>query len=104
MHETVQLRVRVRELAGSLDIHDPRFVQHPLKEDLERLISVEHRRQGIGLVDAVARSWEDRNYVNVVRDAFVYLEQALRGAGKVPSTDSVSAVPLINRLAQPWKR
>ena len=46
----------------------------------------------------MSRSWNDRNYVNVVRDAFVFLEQALRGAGKVPAADSVTAVPLVNRL------
>lgn len=54
-----------------------------------------------GLVEAVGRSWEDRNYVNVVRDAFVYLEQALRGAGRVSNTDSTTAVSLINRLLKP---
>jgi hypothetical protein len=54
-----------------------------------------------GLVEAVSRSGNDRNYVNVVRDAFVYLEQALRGAGRVSTTDSTPAVPLINRLLKP---
>lgn len=68
---------------------------------IDHVVAFESGLLSPGLVDAVARSWEDRNYVNVVRDAFVYLEQALRGAGKVPSTDSVTAVPLINRLLNP---
>jgi hypothetical protein len=68
---------------------------------IEEVAKWETRLLSPGLVEAVAHSWEDRNYVNVVRDAFVYLEQALRGAGKVPSTDSVTAGPLVNRLLSP---
>lgn len=68
---------------------------------IDEVIQWETGLLSTGLVEAVAHSWDDRNYVNVVRDAFVYLEQALRGAGKVPSTDSVTAVPLVNRLLSP---
>ena len=54
-----------------------------------------------GLAEAVARSWVDRNFVNVVRDAFVYLEQSLRRLGRVPSSEGITAVPLVQRLLNP---
>lgn len=57
-----------------------------------------------GLADAVSRSWGDGNYVNVVRDAFVYLEQALRGVGRIPASDGATAANLVKRLLNPSSR
>jgi len=54
-----------------------------------------------GLVDAVMGSWEVKNYLHVVRDAFVYLEDALRRAGGISPAEGMTAEALVNRLLAP---
>lgn len=75
------------------------------ERDLPGVIdAVAHWESGLlspGLAEAVARSWMDRNFVNVVRDAFVYLEQVLRGLGGISASEGITAVPLVKRLLNP---
>ncbi len=75
------------------------------QRDLPGVIDlVKHWEDGLlapGLVQAVRDSWRSENYVNVVRDAFVYLEQALRSAGSVSPAQGMTAEQLVNRLLRP---
>ena len=75
------------------------------QRDLPGVIElVEQWERGLlaaGLVDAVSASWDDHNYVNAVRDGFVYLEETLREVGGVPPDEGLSGDQLINRLLAP---
>lgn len=50
------------------------------------------------LMDALRRSWQDGNYLGVVRDAFVHLEQRLRRAGSVDPGTGLAGEKLVTRL------
>lgn len=53
------------------------------------------------LVEAVARAWADRNYLAVVRDAFVHLEERLREFGDVDPGSGMSGDKLVDLLFGP---
>lgn len=50
------------------------------------------------LMDAISRAWQDGNYLGVVRDAFVHLEERLREAGPVPPGTGLTGEKLVTRL------
>lgn len=54
-----------------------------------------------GLVNAIRDSWDSKQYVSAVRDAFVYLETSLRMIGQVDPTKGLSGERLVNSLLAP---
>lgn len=54
-----------------------------------------------GLVMATQRAWADGNFLTVVRDAFVHLEDRLRAAGQVDPTKGYSGDKLVTLLLAP---
>lgn len=54
-----------------------------------------------GLAGAIGPSWEAQHYANAVRDAFIYLETALREAGHVAPHKGLSGVQLATAVLGP---
>lgn len=77
------------------------------ERDLPAIIeAVERWEEGLldaGLASAVARSWETGRYDHALRDAFVYLETALRRVGQIPPSDPATGNQLADRLLDPDK-
>ncbi|MDQ6798854.1 MAG: TIGR02391 family protein [Actinomycetota bacterium] len=57
-----------------------------------------------GLAAAIERAWTDRNFLAVVRDAFVYLEHRLREVGRVDQTKGLTGDALVTLLLGPKAR
>ncbi|MEA2825714.1 MAG: hypothetical protein QOG43_153 [Actinomycetota bacterium] len=56
------------------------------------------------LAAAIDRAWTDRNFLAVVRDAFVYLEHRLRDLGKVDPAKGLTGDALVTLLLGPNAR
>ena len=91
----------------SRDQHD-RYqgdIEDITQRDLPGVIDLVNQWEGEllfpGLIDAVSESWAQGNYANAARDAFIYLEDALRSTGNVSRAEGLSADQLVNRLLRP---
>jgi Protein of unknown function (Hypoth_ymh) len=54
-----------------------------------------------GLVEAIGASWETQHFGSAIRDAFIYLEDALRQVGNVDPELGLSGDRLVTRVLNP---